>query len=473
MLRDDDSPERREAKLLRINQALMRRLERMDEGRGSSHALSQAAALLEREVLARNLDLERTLADLGQMNAELAQARAAAEEASRAKSRFLRAASHDLLQPLSAAKLLLGHLQDSLHGRPEAETIAHVIGSFDSAEELIRMLLEIARLDSRRLILQVGPVALGRLFQRLAVDMQGLVAARGLGLIFVPSALTVESDPVFLRSIAQNLVSNALKYTETGRVLVGVRRAGAHVWLEVHDTGPGIAPADQARIFQEFERLAPSDQPGSGLGLSIVRRACDQLGHAIDLRSQPGRGSCFRVRLPVANPLAKGAFGAQPPRFAPAKAAPSGLGGSGLGGTLRAADGAPDPLVDRCALVVENDPGMRHAFCLLLQSWGMTVLPADGLETLRGALRGAQQHRPAVVLTDFRLDRGETGVQVITTARRLLQAPVPALIVSAESAEAIRGCSAHLGAQVLQKPINEAALRRALCALMAGGGLAA
>ena len=219
MLRPTDDDARRIEKLTRINEALIQRLDRMDEMRGSSYALTRTAAMLEREIVARNADLERALAELSASNAELAAARETADEANRAKSRFLRAASHDLLQPLSAAKLFLGAPgARSRRTRCRPTSSSGSPPSFDSAEELIRALLDIARLDSRAFEANPGPVAIGRLFQRLAIDLQPLAAARGIDLRFVMSSEAVLSDPVLLRQIAQNLIINALKYSSGPKV---------------------------------------------------------------------------------------------------------------------------------------------------------------------------------------------------------------------------------------------------------------
>ena len=171
-------------------------------------------------------------------------------------------------------------------------------------------------------------MAISRLFQRLAIDLQPLAAARGIDLRFVMSSEAVLSDPVLLRQIAQNLIINALKYSTGPKVVVGLKHDGAEAWLTVQDAGPGIDPADQERIFNEFERLSRTDAPGSGLGLSIVRRACQQLGHAVALTSAVGRGSRFRVRLPLMRNVCL------MPEAAPAGAGP------GAGGGLRRAAGA-------------------------------------------------------------------------------------------------------------------------------------
>lgn len=461
MLRDEDSLERRIEKLRRINEALIERIDRADNARSSTYALFQTAAVLEKEVLARNRDLEQALADLGDINRELALAREAADEANRAKSRFLRAASHDLLQPLSAAKLFLSHLADEISDPRQADLVARIGTAFESTEELIQALLEISRLDSRRLEVASEPVSLGRLFQRLAVDFQGQADARGLDLRFVASSRTVLSDPVFLRRIAQNLVSNAIKYTDRGRVLVGARLTDGAVWLEVHDTGRGIAPGDQERIFNEFERLAPEgDVPGTGLGLSIVRRACLRLGHAVDLRSTPGRGTVFRIRLPCAMELPA----------CPAILDGTGFGGPGFAGTAgdRTEDIAAASLAGRRVLVVENDAAMRDAYVLLLQRWGMQVTSADGTAA---ALTLVEEEglRPDILVTDYRLDLGDTGFRAIAALRARLGADLPALLITAERAPFLATEAESARAMLLEKPLAKGDLCAGLAQLLGAG----
>ncbi|MBP7001120.1 hybrid sensor histidine kinase/response regulator [Amaricoccus sp.] len=443
MLRATDDEARRIEKLTRINDALIQRLERMDDVRGSSWSLTRTAAMLEREIVERNADLERALAELGARNAELAAARETADEANRAKSRFLRAASHDLLQPLSAGRLFLGQLEDLAGDTVQADLIGRVIASFESAEELIRALLDIARLDSAAFEANPGPVAISRLFQRLAIDLQPLAAARGIDLRFVPSTETVLSDPVLLRQIAQNLIINALKYSTGPKVVVGLKRDGPGAWLTVQDGGPGIGPADHDRIFNEFERLSRTDAPGSGLGLSIVRRACQQLGHEVALVSAVGRGSRFRVRLPLMRGVC----------LAPEESVPAGGAAAGA-----------DALAGRRALIVENDRGMREAFGMLLGSWGMEVADAGSIAEARAVVAAGWE--PDVVLTDFRLDGEETGVQAIEAVRRRLGRAAPALVVSAEGGPEIRALAAPFGAPLLEKPVGEGELRRALAALL-------
>ncbi|MBK4218214.1 response regulator [Paracoccus caeni] len=438
MLRDSDDCDRRVEKLAKINTALMHRLERIEETRGPAYALTRTAAVLEREVVERNRDLEAALSDLAATNTELVKAREVADQANRAKSRFLRAASHDLLQPLSAAKLLLSHLRDLASNELQRDLGSHLMATIDSAEELIHALSNIARLDSNSLQMNPAPVAMSRLFRRLIIDMHPLATSRHIDLRFASTAATVESDPVYLRQIAQNLIANALKYTTGRKVLVGVRREGAHIWLEVLDQGPGIAPNDHARIFREFERLSQTDRPGTGLGLSIVQRACEQLGHRLELHSEPGRGSRFRVRLPAI------------PTSAPIPALPSVHEDFSLWAI---------ELEGLRIMVIENDPAMRKVLGYTLNSWGMKVVTVSDIAAAR---RAASKARPDVILTDYRLEAGETGIHALEALKLDLGAEVPAVILSAEAADTIRAeASGHLPL-ILRKPVAEIELCRAI-----------
>ncbi|KGJ20820.1 ATPase [Paracoccus sanguinis] len=423
---DDPDPARRADKLARIVEALIHRVDRLEETRGSAWSTFQAAVALEQEALARTRDLEAALADLSQRNRDLAVARAAADEANRSKTRFLRAASHDLLQPLAAARLYLSALADSDLDPVQRELTTRLAGAFESVEELMHAVLDISRLDSQRIEFHRRPVALDELFQRLAIEYAPVAEAAGLRLSFVPTSAVVDSDPTFLRRIAQNLVSNALKYTEAGGVVVGVRRRGKRVWLEVHDSGPGISEADRARIFDEFQRAVREGGPqGMGLGLSIVRRACTKLGHPLEVLSTPGRGTVFRVGLPPVGPAeAAVAF------------APAGRG-----------------LRSRVALVVENDPAMRRAYELMLgRTLGMVVRATGG--TAEALAEMGQDDPPDVILADYNLDNGDTGIAAIRALRAAAGQVVPAVMVTAQRDPGIARACASEGVPLIEKPVR-------------------
>ncbi|WP_306751857.1 ATP-binding response regulator [Paracoccus actinidiae] len=440
MLRDDDSNERRIDKLVRINQVLIDRIDRLEESRGSAWSMFQAAVALEQEVMARTRDLERALADLSQRNRELAVARASAEEANRSKTRFLRAASHDLLQPLSAARLFLSMLTDTPMTELQSELTGRLGGAFESVEQLMHAVLDISRLDSQRIEFHRQPVPLGELFRKLAIEYAPLAEAKGLRMSFVPTDAVVESDPVFLRRIAQNLVSNAIKYTHRGGVVVGARKRGLLCWLCVYDTGVGIPAVDRNRIFDEFQRLGNDARiPGMGLGLSIVRRACAKLDHPIRLDSEAMRGTVFRVGLP----LVQRDGPACPDR--PARA------------TL--------PLRGRVALVVENDQGMQRGYEMILRDrLGMVARVTSGTAE---ALATMGDDPPDVILADYALENGDTGVHAIAALRQSAGQAIPAVMVTAHRDPQIARSCAAMQVHLMEKPVRPGELAEILGEILA------
>lgn len=440
MLRPEDDAEARARKLARITQVLIDRVDRLEETRGSAWSMFQAAVALEHEVVARTQQLEQVLADLTQRNRELAVARAAAEEANRSKTRFLRAASHDLLQPLSAARLFLSVLAGTQLDEAQGEMVDRLAGAFESVEELMHAVLDIARLDSQRIEFDRRPLAMDPLFARLADEFGPMAEQKGLRLRFAPTSVVVDSDAVFLRRIAQNLVSNALKYTARGGVLVGMRRRGAMAWLEVWDTGPGIPAIDRNRIFGEFQRL--NRDPGTGgmgLGLSIVRRACAKLGHPLQLDSEPMRGTVFRVGLPLAaaaDPLR------QPDQPVQAQA-----------------------LRGRLALIVENDAAMRRGYELILRDQlGMVVRLAGGTAE---AVATMGDEAPDIILADYNLDEGDTGLASIAALRVSAGQPLPAIMVTARRDPDLARACADIGVPLLEKPVGPAELQAVIEQILA------
>lgn len=258
---------------------------------------------------AREAELEARVrartADLAEANRQLAEAKATAEVATRDKTRFLAAASHDLQQPLHAARLFCQAIGSD--GNPETRTMAgQIVQAITSAETLLRTLLDVSRLDSGGIVPQVTRFRVADLVAELAPEFAALAAERGLRFraLAAPSLL-VETDRALLRSVLQNLLGNAVRYTASGAILLTARPRGDRVVLAVADSGRGIAPADQARIFEEFQRLeATAGQPGAGLGLAIARRITRLLDATLELRSAPGRGSTFLVSLAAAAPVA-------------------------------------------------------------------------------------------------------------------------------------------------------------------------
>jgi Na+/proline symporter/signal transduction histidine kinase len=388
---------------------------------------------------------ERTAA-LTALNEALSRAKSLAEDANLGKTRFLAAASHDLLQPLNAARLYVSTLLER-QGREDAADLdlaRKIDASLRLVEDLLGTLLDISRLDAGALKPERTHFALGQLFESLRVEFAPLAERKGLELRIVPTALTVESDRHLLHRVLQNLLSNALRYTLSGKVLMGVRRAGRQLSIEVWDTGPGIPVGFQGRVFQEFERVAPSPgtEHGLGLGLSIVDRISRMLDHPVDFRSRPGRGTAFSVRVPRGRPAAALA---PSETFAP-RAVPS---------------------LDRAVvLCVDNETTVLDGMRALLESWSCRVLLARGTAEAV-ALAAAAPLRPELLIVDYHLDAAGDGVDCIAALRRACAGDLQAVIVTADRSEAVRSRALAHGIAVLHKPLKPAALRALLMRLLA------
>jgi signal transduction histidine kinase/CheY-like chemotaxis protein len=396
--------------------------------RAAIEALSRVNETLEQRVFARTLELEDALAN--------------AERANASRSRFVAAASHDLLQPLSAAKLFISSVPDAGLAAPAREALDKAQNALQSVEGILGALLDISKLESGRAALDVGPVDLGRLMAQLRMEFAAMADAKGLDLRVRPCALTVESDPTYLRRILQNLIGNAIRYTERGRVLVGARVAAGAVRIEVCDTGPGIPEPEQGNIFREFHRLnaRASASEGMGLGLAIVDRACGLLGHPLALVSQVGHGTRFTLRVPR----------------------------SGAGRPALALPDAPPPaarpqLEGRIAFLVENDADLRAALALVLEGWGMSVLEAaSGEDAL--ALIDEIGILPDIFLVDQQLGAGMTGLDFIAACRGR-HGPVPVRLITANRSDSLRLAALTGGIDILQKPIDPRALEQVVAAL--------
>src|SRR5499427_118934 len=261
----------------------------------AAEALSRANENLERRVRERTMELEH-------LNAELAKAKSAAEAANLSKTKFLAAASHDILQPLNAARLYVTSLVERQSRSEEAQLVANIDASLEAVEDILSALLEISRLDAGAMKPEISSFRVDELLRRLEFDFAPLARDQGLSLVFVPCSLNILSDRRLLRRLLQNLISNAIKYTRTGRVLVGCRRRGERLRIDVYDTGIGIPPDKRRAVFAEFHRLDRGAKVarGLGLGLSIVERIARVLDHPIALASQVDRGTHFSVEVPIA-----------------------------------------------------------------------------------------------------------------------------------------------------------------------------
>lgn len=388
--------------------------------RQAVEAISRAKETLEARVVERTLDLEDALAQ--------------AERANASRSRFVAAASHDLLQPLSAAKLFLSSVPEDQVPPTVAEAVGKAQNALVSVEGILAALLDISRLESGKAALTVAPVRMGRLLAQLRDEFAPMAAAKGLRLTLRPCDAVVLSDAGYLRRILQNLIGNAIRYTDKGRVLVAARPRANTLRLEVWDTGPGIPEEEQENIFKEFHRIAAraSASEGLGLGLAIVERAAALLGHPLALFSRPGRGTVFMLQVPVADPLAL----IDPPAVA-----------AMLGG----------PVQGQIVLLVENDAELRRAMVLLLEKWGVAVIEAaSGEEAL--ALIDDLGILPDALIADQQLGPGMTGLE--TVARLQARAPqLPSRLITADRGEALAMAAHAAGVAVLMKPVAPEALR--------------
>lgn len=393
----------------------------------AADALARANETLERRVHERTLELTT-------VNHELAKAKAKADEANRDKTRFLAAASHDILQPLNAARLYTTSLVERRKSGEENRLLRNIDASLEAVEDIINALLDISRLDTGTMRPEFGVYPVDELLQQLKLEFEPLAKERKLIFKLQSSGLYVRSDRRLLRRVLQNLVSNAIKYTETGKVLIGCRRRGDHIEVQVHDTGPGIPREKQGLIFKEFQRL-DTNFPGTrglGLGLSIVERVGRVLKHPITLHSAAGKGSLFSVTIPVAD-------------AADADGKPA---------EIREPAGK---IAGMTVLCIDNEPGILDGMEALLTNWGCEVIAASGTAAALKKLR-KKKVVPDLVLADYHLE-DETGLTAIKAISEALNYDIDAVIISADRSPEVQEKVRELGMQMLRKPLRPASLR--------------
>nr|WP_109341049.1 hybrid sensor histidine kinase/response regulator [Saliniradius amylolyticus] len=383
-----------------------------------------------------NIDLEARIRDRTQeisaINAELERARLQAEQANESKSRFLALASHDILQPLNAAKLYLSAVDDNQLSPANQSSLGKLGDALQTSEQLISTLLEIAKLEQGALQPSLSEVALGPLLNQLEAAYHPMADHNGVRLTVRSTPAVVKSDATYLRRILQNLISNAIKYSPNGRVLVGARRRGEQWLIQVWDNGLGIAPSEQRQVFDDFYRAHRGQIRGVGLGLSVVQKMSDQLGHPVTLNSELGSGSCFNVLVPAASG-----------QHQPSDAAP--ITSSGDLNGLR-------------VLFVDDNPTNLDALKALLDKWHCH---GQGFTRSEDALSYADSYSaPDVLIMDYQLNNPtEDGLSLIATLRQRWQADIPALLVTAAREEDLRKRAREQGVGFLGKPIKAGALR--------------
>jgi Na+/proline symporter/signal transduction histidine kinase len=394
----------------------------------AAEALERANATLEKRVHDRTEELTR-------LNSELALAKSVAEDANISKTRFLAAASHDILQPLNAARLYVTSMVERQKGGEDSRLVQNIDDSLEAIEEILGALLDISRLDAGAMTTTVTSFKIGDLMRSLEIEFAPLARAKGLKLAFVPSSLPVESDRLLLRRLLQNLISNAIKYTPRGRVLVGCRRRGETLQICIYDTGVGIPVVKRAEIFKEFHRLEQGARiaRGLGLGLSIVERLARVLNHGIALDSNTSGGSFFSVTVPTAKTI----------NYTAAVTSATPLSRTPMSGAR--------------IVCIENDAAILDGMRTLLTGWDAEVIAVPDPDAAIEAISAAGG-RVTGLLVDYHLDRGN-GLAAIRDIRRRFGDRLPAILITADRSPHVRAAARDEQIAVLNKPVKPASLR--------------
>jgi Na+/proline symporter/signal transduction histidine kinase len=397
----------------------------------AAEALERANATLEKRVRDRTEELTR-------LNSELALAKSRAEDASVSKTRFLAAASHDILQPLNAARLYITSLVERQHGGEERRLVENIDESLEAVEEILGALLDISRLDAGAMTTSISSFKIGDLMRSLEIEFAPIARAKGLRLTFMPCSLAVKSDRLLLRRLLQNLVSNAIKYTPRGRVLVGCRRQGQSLKICVYDTGVGIPAVKRGEIFKEFHRLEQGARiaRGLGLGLSIVERLARVLKHGIAIDANASGGSLFSVTMPTAEAATHTA--------AVTSATPL----------------VRTPISGALIVCIENDAAILDGMRTLLKAWDAEVIAVADPEAAIAAIETAGRDVTGL-LVDYHLDRGN-GIAAIRDIRRRFGDNIPAILITADRSPAVQAAAREEKIAVLNKPVKPASLRALL-----------
>jgi signal transduction histidine kinase len=368
-----------------------------------------------------------------------------ADEANRAKTSFLAAASHDLRQPIHAMALFVSALKSKSEDPKTRSIVDHLVASVESLEGLFDALLDISKLDAGIVRAEIGDFPLQPIFERVVQDCASDASEKGLRLVVVPTRAIVRSDATLIERIVRNLVSNAIRYTKAGGLVLGCRRAGGNVRIAVCDTGIGIEPTQLPQIFKEFFQVANVERDrakGLGLGLAIVERLARLLGHAVTVASVPGRGSTFSVTLP------RGESPSLATAPAPAEAAPEGS----LGGAL--------------VVVIDDEAAVREGMREVLSQWDCRPMLAGSAEDALAQL-AAYGSPPRAVIADYRLRDEKTGSDAIERIRAGYGASIPGVIITGDTApDRLREAQAS-GYHLMHKPVSPVKLRALLSYLLA------
>ncbi len=414
------------------------------ERRRAERILEAAKEELERRVYERTASLQQVnetllseVVERRRIAAELQKAKVEAERANVSKTQFLADASHDLLQPLNAARLFVSALQDRVLPDDLPPMIGRVDQALANVEDILNILLDISKLDAGKVAVNFRRVPLASMMASLRDEVAPLAERSGVAFRYIPCSLSVNTDVRLLRRLLQNFLTNACRYTPSGRILFGARRRDGAVELQVTDTGIGIPNDKLGEIFEEFQRLTDlgGGKKGYGLGLAIVRRISRLLNHPVTVRSEPGKGSTFSVLVPIASD-ASDLIEVPVPELV-ASATVDGIN----------------------VLVVENEPNVLQGMADLLGTWGCRLVAAQDKAAALAAI-GPGETPPDIVLADYHLDDNCLGTDVIAAIRGELGREIPAAVITADrSAEIQHLVQAMPVTTLLIKPIKPARLR--------------
>jgi two-component system, sensor histidine kinase len=375
----------------------------------------------------------RDVTDRMRVEKEIKEAHAAANRANLAKSRFLATASHDLRQPLQSLALLNGLLRRPTSKEDADEALEQQELAITAMSRLLNALLDISKLESGAIKPDITDFEVASLLEELRAEFDKVAANKGLQLIVEPSAESACSDPALVGQALKNLVSNAIKYTRKGWVRLRTEPRGEFVRIEVCDSGVGISNDQLAYIFDEFYQVGVAtntSRDGYGLGLSIVQRVVQLLGLRIDVKSEPGTGSTFALEVPTSERSSEALH-------APRSPVPS---------------ARPRTLANRSLLLVEDDPGVRNATRMFLKAEGCRITTAASLDEAIARLREIRHFD--LIITDYHLDGGKTGTEVIAAARDILGPDLKAILVTGDTSSAVREMERDMNLRIASKPIN-------------------
>ncbi|WP_225936041.1 hybrid sensor histidine kinase/response regulator NahK/ErcS' [Pseudomonas alvandae] len=421
------------------------------ERRRTAEALHQAYQNLEQRVQERTAELTtlndqllREIDERSRVELRLREAKREAERANLSKTKFLAAVSHDLLQPLNAARLFTSALLERREPVANAQLVRNVSNSLQDVENLLGTLVDISKLDAGVIKADVAPFALCELLDNLAAEYRQVARSEGLELRFIPCSVLVRSDIQLLARILRNLLSNALRYTPNGRVLLGCRRHGNRVSIEVWDAGIGIAQDRLEEIFQEFKRgdvQRPDQDRGLGLGLAIVEKIAGILGHRIQVRSWPGKGSVFAIEVPLSATAPK---------------------------PLPCLD-MSEPMLERLRgariWVLDNDAAICAGMRTLLEGWGCRVVTALSEQDLA---RQVDDYRADadLLIADYHLDHDQNGVDAVARINACRTSPIPAMMITANYSNELKQQIRELGHTLMHKPVRPMKLKIAMSHLL-------